>query len=177
MIQQGSPGSPKCTWRFDYSDKCSSSAAAPGCETCRADTTVGGSLSVLIGLTPEFDSDCSHQCKQLATRIARLEVVVRRAGASIDLQPTETTTKEVEKTDSSMAALGQYWSDWTQSLTRAAQRSANSWPRGLHAWKLSFEAQVLRWTYSPRRRRRRPRSPTTAAWQLLVNTGRIGPRI
>ena len=144
MIQQGSPGSPKCTWRFDYSDKCSSSAAAPGCETCRADTTVGGSLSVLIGLTPEFDSDCSHQCKQLATRIARLEVVVRRAGASIDLQPTETTTKEVEKTDSSMAALGQYWSDWTQSLTRAAQRSANSWPRGSHAWKLSFEAQVLR---------------------------------
>ena len=71
---------------------------------CRADmhTTVGGSLSVLIGLTPEFDSDCSHQCKQLVTRIARLEVVVRRAGASIDLQPTE-TTKEVEKTDSRMA--------------------------------------------------------------------------
>ena len=46
-------------------------------------------LSVLIGLTPEFDSDCSHQCKQLATRIARLEVVVRRARASMDFTAHE----------------------------------------------------------------------------------------
>ena len=40
------------------------------------------------------------------------------------------TMKEVEKTDSSMAALRQYWSDWTLSLTRADQMSAKSRPRG-----------------------------------------------
>ena len=78
----------------------------------------GGSRSILVGLDPEFDSGCSHECEQLAARIARQEVVVRSAGASMDLQPTE-TAKEAEK----------------------------------------------------------PNNSSMAAWQLSVNTGRIGPRI
>ena len=36
----------------------------------------GGSRSILVGLDPEFDSGCSKERKQLAARIARLEVVV-----------------------------------------------------------------------------------------------------
>ena len=68
----------------------------------------GGSPSILVGLDPEFDSGCSHECKQQDSRIARLEVAVRSAGASMDLQPTE-TAKEAEKpNNSSMVALGQY---------------------------------------------------------------------
>ena len=111
----------------------------------------GGSRSILVGLDPEFDSGCSDECKQLVARIARLEVVVRSAGASMDLQPTE-TAKEAEKpNNSSMAALGQYWADWTQNLTQTADTSANSRSQGAHAWRLSFDALVLRWNRgSPR---------------------------
>ena len=73
----------------------------------------GGSRSILVGLDPEFDSGSSDQCEQLAARIIRLKVVARSAGASADLQPTE-TAKEAEKpNNSSMAALCQYWADWT----------------------------------------------------------------
>ena len=111
----------------------------------------GGSRSILIGLDQEFDSGCSHECRKLAARIARLEVVVRSAGASMDLQPTE-TAKEAEKSNnSSVTALGQYWADWTQNLTQTADTSANSRSQGAHAWRLSFDALVLRWNRgSPR---------------------------
>ena len=49
----------------------------------------GGSRSILVGLDPEFDSGCSKECEQLAARIARLEVVVRRARASMDFTAHE----------------------------------------------------------------------------------------
>ena len=63
----------------------------------------------------------------------------------MDLQPTE-TVKEAEKPiNSSMAALGQFWADWTQNLTQTADTNANSRSQGAHAWRLSLDALVLQW--------------------------------
>ena len=63
----------------------------------------------------------------------------------MDVQPTE-TAKEAEKpNNSSMAALGQYWTYWAQNLTQAADTNANSRSQGVHAWRLSFYTLVLRW--------------------------------
>ena len=57
-------------------------------------------------MTPEFDSDCSHQCKQLATRIVLLEVVVRRAGVAMELKPTTVRVNEADIVDFIMVVLG-----------------------------------------------------------------------
>ena len=64
----------------------------------------------------------------------------------MDLQQPTKTAKEAEKpNNSSMAALGQYRADWTQNLTQTADTNANSRSQGSHAWRLSFDALVLRW--------------------------------
>ena len=64
----------------------------------------------------------------------------------MDLQQPTKTAKEAEKpNNSSMAALGQYRADWTQNLTQTADTNAKSRSQGAHAWRLSFDALVLRW--------------------------------
>ena len=47
-----------------------------------------GSRSILNGLDPDLDSDCTHECAKLALRSARLEVAVRSARISMDLLST-----------------------------------------------------------------------------------------
>ena len=47
-----------------------------------------GSRSILNGLDPDLDSDCTCECDKLALRSARLKVDVRSAGVSMDLLST-----------------------------------------------------------------------------------------
>ncbi len=55
----------------------------------------------------------------------------------MDVQAT-VRVKEAEKANnSSMTALGQYWVDWSQNLTQAADTSAKRRSQGEHAWGLS----------------------------------------
>ena len=61
------------------------------CSRLRADGEPrrrSGSRSILNGLDPDLDSDCTPECDKLAMRNARLEVDVRRAGVSMDLGAT-----------------------------------------------------------------------------------------
>ena len=61
------------------------------CSRLRADGEPrrrSGSRSILNGLDPDLDSDCTHECDKLALRNARLEVAVRSAGVSMDLLST-----------------------------------------------------------------------------------------